>query len=98
MTDPSKYKAKQLLAEAEDLLPKKCDAKSDEDQEIDSESRMRKVPLLILQSRRYDLDLILFLSQLLRRSSDLMLVTTLPDDLDECPICYNKLELKNCSA
>ncbi|KAF8812236.1 hypothetical protein BYT27DRAFT_7335534 [Phlegmacium glaucopus] len=72
-----KYKAEQLRAEARDLLPKKSDANTDKDEEIDHENRMRK---------------------LLRMFSDLMLVTTLPDDLVECPICYDKLELKKCSA
>jgi hypothetical protein len=48
LTDPVKYKAKQLRAEAEDLLVKNSDAKSDGGEEIDPEYRMRKVTLSIL--------------------------------------------------
>jgi hypothetical protein len=47
LTDPVKYKAKQLRAEAEDLV-KNSDAKSDDDEEMDPKYRMRKVSLSIL--------------------------------------------------
>jgi hypothetical protein len=49
LTGPVKYKAKQLRAEAEDLLGKNSDVKSDDDDdEMDPKYRMRKVSLSIL--------------------------------------------------
>lgn len=96
LTDPVKYKAKQLRAEAEDLLVKNSDAKSDE--EMDPKYRMRKVSLSISESAELHLTLLPFPSQLLRKFSDLMLVTALPDDLEICPICFEDLKLGNCSA
>ncbi|KAF8165547.1 hypothetical protein B0H34DRAFT_689525 [Crassisporium funariophilum] len=73
-----KYKAKQLRAEAEDLKLGKLHREDSGEDELDAESRMRK---------------------LLRKFSDLMLASTLPDDLsDECPICFDNLIPKETSA
>ncbi|PPQ77664.1 hypothetical protein CVT25_011099 [Psilocybe cyanescens] len=70
--------SKELQEEVEDLLPKKY-KKSEDENEVDPEYRMRKV--------------------LLRKFSDLMLVTTIQDDMTQtCSICFENLQLNNCSA
>lgn len=68
----AKMKAKELKAEAEDLL----DTAPDLDTGEDMATKMRK---------------------LLRRYSDLMLVTTLGEE-DDCSICMDRMVLKKCTA
>ncbi|KAF8530407.1 hypothetical protein BU17DRAFT_60139 [Hysterangium stoloniferum] len=70
-----KMRAKELKAEAADLLGEAILLSEDE---RDTPQRMRK---------------------LLRKFTDLMLVTTLAEGGEEtCPICLEKLELKKCSS